>query len=389
MRRQSAKFQGLKSKLISILGILFLSACSTGIETADQFAPVNNYAGLQICDQKPRDGATDVALNARIAFTVDAVLDAWSVTKDNIQVWTEDGAQFGGKLLINHEIVRADASTPNCPQNQAVSRIVIAPGSGATFIPGKTYKVLFRDRPSQTDAASEIVLGMAAQGTGARLQQQVRSFKTGTTMIGGQTSSLEVIGMTPGRILNRNGDGSSRDLGSLLSNYFTIDKRAAIEVSFNTSFKHQSYDNGNPSPTGPIPVMPLYTRSSPTGFLGVAVGVIESINTLDQVLAALGNVTLDNPTAWATALSGFFTNGQLTATLESPDRRNLIIRPTQDYPPTTGQIVVTIVQGFLTRTGGIPQKQRIYVGAFYHQGNFQTDIGMPDPKVWLREGLFR
>lgn len=386
MRRQSARFE-TQIFIYSFLSIslLYLSSCATGISSSDQYAPLNNVAGLQICDQKPAEG-TDARLDERIKITIDALLDAGSVNEDNIQVYTIDGARFGGKILLDYEAVMADTTTPGCPQGQPVTRIVIKPGPGVSFLPGQTYKVIFRDRTAQNDSSSTTVLGIAAQGTGARLQQQVVTFKTVNEYANESNSRpVEVLAMTPGKILNRAGDGSNELLQDIVSNYFTFDKRANIQIAWNGYFRHTAWDV-TADATTPIPPTPLYSANNPSGFIGVALGTVDSTKQLNALLAALPQ-TIENPAEWARVLQTQFYN-QIPATVESSDRKILTIRPTQDYPDGIGRVTVVILQGFLGRNNRKPQKQQVYVGAFWNQGHYQQDIGMPDLKTILKRELF-
>jgi hypothetical protein len=224
MRWQSAKLETRNLTLSLVFLSAFATGCATGISSADQNAPRNNFKGLEICDQKPAEGAMNVARNATITIVVDDVLDGNSVNEDNIQVLTYNGAKFGGTLLLDHEVVIADATTPGCPQGQPVSRISIAPGSGNKWASNQKHIIFFRDRTSEVDITSPVILGMQAQ-SGRRLQEQVVTFTVGNESTGSSGRALVVDSMTPGRILNLNGDGSPSDLLTLGIDLYTLDNR--------------------------------------------------------------------------------------------------------------------------------------------------------------------
>lgn len=383
-----SRFVHLPISALSLFSLL-LSGCEKGLKPS-QFDAINGTAPtLDIVAIDPPMGTQDVKLDQEITITFNQIIDPYSAHPSNFEIFSDSGSRLPTKPFVKTKFV----AHPQFPE-QTVSQIGIMPNG--FFSTEQNYYVLWRDAiPDEEIVQSNIDPSLAGirNLNGDLMIQGSTYFRTGKDFTPFRKNKLEILSMSPGKIISQGDNSQGNDLNGIANTYVSLNKRAPIRISFSEGIKSILMNDPGPY-TNNIPPTTL-DYNNPERFRGLIIGIIDANTPIADILGSLPDA-FANPSGWEQALNGklirrlngtVHTESGRTKNGDSP-RRVLVFDPSEDYPDTVAQLVFVAVSGFVGISTNKPLKDGIAVGAFAHYSGFNIEgVGFPSIKDIL-SGVF-
>lgn len=371
---QKLQLAALAMKYFGISLSLLLAACSSSKKSSDDTIP-SVFGLVSILSTYPNHDDTNVLLDTHFEITFDQKIDAYSAIPENFEIFADDGGKVGGTKLVSSKYV----PHPNNP-NELVSQIRLT--LSREFLMPETRYIFAWGTPKD-ELAPDVANAYGIMNLkGDRLDAGAIAFTTGKDYSGFRSQKMDVLTMSPGRVLSRGKNfefsGKLKDLfdRSSSESYITTAKDTPIRILLS-----QPIDwIGGIDPIDRI--LPEIPRTQIEEFPHMMIALFDSETAYDQLFASVLNLSGD---AWATFRTSY--SRRLSGSVYSTNsRRTLIFELDNDcpgarfceYPDTIGQAVVVIVKGVKAyptqeKLGGEDRSEDFVIGGFIHFSGFQAE----------------
>ncbi|MDB5038521.1 MAG: hypothetical protein JWQ35_2049 [Bacteriovoracaceae bacterium] len=359
-------------EFLSILGWILFS--STGCQ--QKISPDNSQqlqqlsTNLNITSTSPANAAQNVALDQPILISFDQRIDSASVHPSQVEIWTEGG----NKVSVSQELIGGQFVG-----NTSVLKI----RSGNDWSPTTKYYVALRGQVAANSSASTAALAGIQSITGAPLSPTSLSFTTGTDyLLGASNGAPQVTAITPGLVFKGGGSTASSTFATDLVGATTVVPNNDIKINFSTAIKHPAVD--------PFDNSKLTTEIPPTStdiISGMIVATLDSGTPVSSFISSIPDAAT-HPAEWQAFLQSALSS-RLKGTVHTENSRKLLVfqlDPSSSYPDNgdvanIAQVVIVIVQGFVSVDQDRPLLHSPVVGGFVHISSYKLDTGFTLPSV--------
>jgi len=350
-----------------------LNACGGDSGSSKNSKLLPDFAQLEILSTYPKHASSGFPLDGEIVLTFDQKVDSYSAIPENFELWTSDGDRVATPKLISSQFV------PN-PNNKdlEVSEMRFRL-DGEYLLPETQYIFMWGDLSQSASDVDPAALGIQNL-YGAPLPNGGIRFTTGTELTRFPIDDLEVLAMSPGRIISK-GKAFEFDssLDSLLNrsandSYITVSKNSPIRIRFSEPIvdqisKFDLEDNG----------FSELKATSIEDFPNMMVALFDTQTKYSQIFASMANLaTPEGEQAWNEFRTSY--EGRLKGKVWTTDGRrtlNFALNAGETYPDTTAQVVIVIIWDLYSWQTFHRLPDNFMVAGFLHFSGVQFDATFP------------